>query len=82
MFLYCGNNPVIRYDDGGTSWKTFVSTAIHAGNTAAITVGIDTAAIGGFCLNMTPDKKVYTTLRSIVGSNTADTMFFMIRFSL
>ena len=57
LYVYCGNNPVDRYDDGGMSWKKVIRALIHAGNTTARSFGIDTAAIGGFLLNMTQDKK-------------------------
>ena len=63
LFIYCGNNPINRYDVGGMSWKSVwrvvkktVNKALHVGNTAAIWLGIDTAAIGGYCLNMKKDR--------------------------
>ena len=64
LFVYCGNNPVDRYDVGGMSWKSVwkavkkaVSTVLHGGNNAAQKIGIDTAAVGGYLLNMTKDSK-------------------------
>jgi len=56
LFAYCGNNPIDRYDDGGTSWKSVVRKVLHSGNTAARNIGINTAAISGFFLNMKKDK--------------------------
>ena len=57
LFVYCGNNPVNRYDTSGMSWKELISGVIHAENNFAITIGIDTAAIGAFFLNMYRDNK-------------------------
>ena len=59
LFAYCGNNPVIRCDKGGMLWNSLaliiriLPFELHAWNTIAVWVGIDTAAIGGKALNMT-----------------------------
>ena len=29
LFAYCGNNPVVRYDDTGMFWKELISGVIH-----------------------------------------------------
>ena len=64
LFVYCGNNPVNRYDVGGMLWKelfqgvkNFVSEVLHNGNNIAVSIGIDTAAIGAVFLNMSKDSK-------------------------
>ncbi len=63
MFAYCGNNPVVRYDVGGSSWeevwnwfKDTVDTVLHEGNVIAVSLGIDTAAIGAVFLDMYADE--------------------------
>ena len=63
LYVYCGNNPVNRYDVGGMFWKEIwegakntVSGVIHAGNNIAVAIGIDTASIGAFFLNMSKDN--------------------------
>ena len=28
MFVYCGNNPVIRFDKEGTDWKDWVAVGL------------------------------------------------------
>lgn len=63
LYAYCGNDPVNRYDDDGMSWKSIwnkvksvVRTTLHVGNTLAVAVGIDTARIGAFFLNMSKDS--------------------------
>ena len=62
LYVYCGNNPITRFDVGGMFWKeiwegakNIISTVIHAGNNIAVSIGIDTAAIGAVVLNMTKD---------------------------
>ena len=55
LFAYCGNNPVVRYDDTGMFWKELISGVIHVGNNFAVAIGIDTAAIGAFFLMMEKD---------------------------
>ena len=57
LFVYCGNNTVNRYDVSGTYWKELISGILHAGNTLAIAIGIDTAAIGAFFLMMEQDEE-------------------------
>ena len=64
LFVYCGNNPVSRYDDGGMFWKELwqgvknvVRDALHFGNNVLTSVGIDTAAVGAFFLMMEKDDK-------------------------
>ena len=56
LFVYCGNNPVDRYDVGGMFWKELISSAIHAVNTFAISFGINTAALGAAVLDMQKDS--------------------------
>ena len=63
MFAYCGNNPVNRYDVGGMLWKELweeakavINSVIHAGNNIAVSLGIDTAAIGAIFLCMSQDN--------------------------
>ena len=56
LFVYCGNNPVCRYDVGGMFWKELISGLLHAGNDFAIAIGIDTAAVGAYFLMMEPDE--------------------------
>ena len=55
LFAYCGNNPVVRYDDTGMFWKELISGVIHVGNNFAVAIGIDTATIGAFFLMMEKD---------------------------
>ena len=55
MFAYCGNNPVCRYDVGGLFWKELVRGILHVGNSLVVAIGIDTAAIGAFFLQMELD---------------------------
>ena len=65
LFAYCGNNPVIRCDKGGMLWNNLVLIIrilpfeLHAWNTIAVWVGVDTAAIGGKVLNMTKKGDTY-----------------------
>ena len=54
-FVYCGNNPVCRYDVGGMFWKELIGGIIHAANNFAVAIGIDTAAIGAPFLMMEQD---------------------------
>ena len=56
LFVYCGNNPVVRCDCAGTSWKDCISGIIHAGHAFLLYIGIDTATIGAFFLNMRADS--------------------------
>lgn len=63
LFVYCGNNPVDRYDVGGMFWKELwegvkcvVSSTFHIGNTILICSGIDTAVIGASVLDMQKDN--------------------------
>ena len=55
LFVYCGNNPIVRYDIGGMLWGNLVNGALHLVNTIAVSLGIDTAAIGAFFLDMQKD---------------------------
>ena len=55
LFTYCGNNPIIRYDVGGMRWKNVIDWIIHTVNNFAVSVGIDTAAIGAAILMMEKD---------------------------
>ena len=65
LFAYCGNNPVIRCDKGGMLWNNLaliiciLPFELHAWNTIAVWVGVDTAAIGGKVLNMTKKGDTY-----------------------
>ena len=63
LFVYCGNNPVSRYDSEGMFWnelwsgvKTVISSALHIGNTILVSFGVDTAICGEIFLQMTKDK--------------------------
>jgi len=56
LFVYCGNNPVNRYDVSGMFWDDLVSGILHGANNFAIAIGIDTAAVGAFFLMMEQDK--------------------------
>ena len=55
LFAYCGNNPVVRYDNTGMFWRELIYGVIHEANSYAIEIGIDTAAIGAFFLMMKKD---------------------------
>lgn len=55
LFAYCGNNPVVRYDNTGMFWRELIYCVIHEANSYAIEIGIDTAAIGAFFLMMKKD---------------------------
>ena len=57
LYPYCGNNPIIRYDDNGMFFKEIIRGIIHAGNAVAIYIGIDTAQIGAYFLNMEKDSE-------------------------
>ena len=64
LFVYCGNNPIDRYDDGGMLWrtiwnqvKTSIRAVLHVINTGERLKGRDTAAIGACFLNMKRDPK-------------------------
>ena len=65
LFAYCGNNPVIRCDKGGMLWNNLaliiciLPFELHAWNTIAVWVGVDTAAIGGKVLNITKKGDTY-----------------------
>ena len=68
MFAYCGNNPASRSDASGSFWiddviesiienaKSIIRSTLHAGNTLARSVGIDTAALGAPFLQMEKDE--------------------------
>ena len=56
LFIYCGNNPIDRYDVGGLFWEDLLDNALHVGNSLAVAIGIDTAAIGAFFLSMEKDE--------------------------
>jgi hypothetical protein len=63
MFAYCGNDPINRYDDEGAIWKSIwekaksvVSSILHNANSYLRSKGVDTAAIGGYLLNMEKDS--------------------------
>ena len=56
LFVYCGNNAVVRYDAAGLFWKELIRDVIHAGNDFLRAIGIDTAAIGAFFLMMEEDE--------------------------
>ena len=59
LFSYCGNNPVIRCDNGGKFWMAcylLIPPLLYYGNEYLVSIGIDTAAIGGEFLFMTKDS--------------------------
>ena len=63
LYIYCGNNPVNRYDVNGMVWedlwektKAIAKAVLHQGNTIAVDMGIDTAAIAARFLNMTEEE--------------------------
>ena len=56
LFVYCGNNPVVRYDDSGLLWKELISGVLHAANNFLVAIGVDTAAVGSFFLMMEQDS--------------------------
>ena len=39
MFVYCGNNPVARADNGGTFWNIVIGAVFGAAVSAAVTIG-------------------------------------------
>ena len=59
MFAYCGNNAIVRIEIGGTSWKDVISGILHACNDFAVSIGIDTAAIGAYFLDMENNDGIY-----------------------
>ena len=55
MIAYCGNNPVIRSDSSGQQWfenQTIIDKFLHDANDFFLSLGVDTAAIGAFFLQM------------------------------
>ena len=56
LYAYCGNNPIIRCDVSGTHWDNIIDASLHIGNMLLLAVGIDTAAVGAFFLNMSQDE--------------------------
>ena len=59
LFTYCGNNPIDRYDVEGMFWskiKSGVRSFLKKTNKVLVSIGIDTAAIGAYYLNMTKDR--------------------------
>ena len=61
VFAYCANNPIINVDGSGCSFwdavKSAVRTTLHIGNELLVSLGIDTAGIGAFFLDMVQDAK-------------------------
>ncbi len=61
LFAYCGNNPISRLDTEGTIWKITLWVTVlfylHELNIIAVSLGVDTAAIGAFFLQMYKDDK-------------------------
>ena len=63
LYTYCGNCPINRYDKVGFFWKEIwnvakkiVRTTFNRTNKVLVKIGVDTAAIGAFVLNMTQDS--------------------------
>ena len=56
LYTDCDNSPVNRNDSNGMFWKEVISGVIHTGNSIAIAIGIDTAAIGAVTLSMQKDS--------------------------
>ena len=63
LYSYCGNTPVDRYDFSGLFWKKIwngiknaVRTVLNKTNKVLVSLGVDTAAIGAYFLNMKPDS--------------------------
>ena len=56
MFAYCGNNPIVRIDADGTSWKSILKIELHVGNTIIVALGFDTAEFGASFLDMSKDS--------------------------
>ena len=63
LYTYCGNCPVDRYDKNGFFWKKVwngiknsVRTTLNKTNKVLVQLGMDTAAIGAWFLNMNKDK--------------------------
>lgn len=63
LFAYCGNCPVDRYDNSGLLWKKIwnglkksARKVLNKTNKIMVSIGIDTAAIGAYILNMKKDK--------------------------
>ena len=64
MFAYCGNSPSQRSDQSGFDWlddlcdlaKAAVSGLLHGANSALRYVGVDTAKLGSYFLDMTQDS--------------------------
>ncbi len=58
LFTYCGNNPVERYDQGGMRWITKLvklRISIHLANLLMVMLGINTAVLGKWFLDMYVD---------------------------
>ncbi len=63
LYTYCGNCPIDRYDKNGFYWKKIwngfkssVRTSLNKTNKVLVRLGMDTAAIGAWFLNMDKDK--------------------------
>ena len=63
LYTYCGNSPIERYDTGGMSWRSVLSkikpvirTTLNKTNRVLVNLGVDTAAIGAWFLNMSKDQ--------------------------
>lgn len=63
LFSYCGNYPINRRDCAGSFWneiyngiKNTVSTFLNKTNKTLISIGINTAKIGSYFLNMEQDS--------------------------
>lgn len=64
LYTYCGNEPIGRYEIGGMSWrkswkkiKRTVRTTLNKTNRYLVSLGIDTALLAKFFLNMYKDGK-------------------------
>lgn len=56
FFIYCGNNPVNRFDFTGTFWKEIITFIVHKANELLLHAGLNTAAISGAMLMMEKDQ--------------------------
>ena len=46
LYLYCGNNPINRYDTAGNRWKNVICAILHEGNMYFRSLGMNTAILG------------------------------------
>ena len=64
LYTYCGNCPVDRYDRAGFFWKKIwngvkkaVRTVLNKTNEVLVNLGVNTAEIGAYFLNMSKDRQ-------------------------